>query len=102
PEIASVIQTADNLCNGDVNAAISISINNTVGTPPFVINVNNDTTGTDYGTQTSGLPAGDYTITLTDVNSCEDIETITITEPTPINVVHTSLPITCDVLSGGV
>ncbi|TBN04664.1 T9SS type B sorting domain-containing protein [Hyunsoonleella flava] len=102
PEIASVIQTADNLCNGDVNAAISISINNTVGTPPFVINVNNDTTGTDYGTQTSGLPAGDYTITLTDANSCEDIETITITEPTPINVVHTSLPITCDVLSGGV
>lgn len=102
PEITSVVQTQDNLCNGDVNAAINITINNSVGTPPYVINVNNDTTGTDYGTQTSGLPAGDYTITLTDANSCTDTETITIAEPTPINVVHTSLPITCDILSGGI
>ncbi|GGD28032.1 T9SS type B sorting domain-containing protein [Hyunsoonleella pacifica] len=102
PDITSVIQTADNLCNGDANAAIDITINSTVGTPPFVINVNNDTTGTNFGTQTSGLPAGTYTITLTDANSCEDTETITIAEPTPISVLHTSLPITCDVLSGGI
>ncbi|WP_203258585.1 T9SS type B sorting domain-containing protein [Hyunsoonleella ulvae] len=102
PEITSVTQTADNLCHGDANAAIDIIINNAVGTPPFVINVNNDTTGTNYGTLTSGLPAGNYTITLTDANACEDTETITITEPSPISVTHSSLPITCDVLSGGV
>ncbi|GAL69037.1 internalin, putative [Jejuia pallidilutea] len=102
PEITAVNQTQGILCNGDANAAIDITINNLVGTPPFSINVNNDTTGIDYGTQTSGLPAGDYTITLTDANSCTDTETITIAEPTPINVMHTALPITCDILSGGI
>ena len=98
PEIISVIQTQPILCNGDSNAAIDITINNAVGTAPFVINVNNDTTTTGYGTQTSGLPAGDYTITLTDANSCIDTDTITISEPTAILVTSTALPITCGAL----
>ncbi|GAA4882319.1 T9SS type B sorting domain-containing protein [Flaviramulus aquimarinus] len=98
PEITSVIQTQLILCHGDSNAAINITINNAVGTAPFVINVNNDTTGVNYGTQTSGLSAGDYTITLTDANLCTDIETITIAEPSPIFVSSTALPITCGAL----
>lgn len=95
PEIISVVQTQPILCSGDSNAAIQVTINNAVGTPSFVINVFNTTTGTDYGTQTSNLPAGDYTITLTDSNSCSDIETITIAEPNAINVAHSTVPITC-------
>lgn len=100
PEIISVVQTQPILCNGDSNAAIDITINNTVGTSPFVINVNNDTTNTDFGTQTSGLPAGDYTITLTDGNACEDIDTITIVDPLPIDLSFSVDPISCSV--GGV
>ena len=96
PEIISVVQIQPILCNGDSNAAIQITINNSVGTPPFTINVNNDTTGTDYGTQTSGLPAGDYTITLTDSKSCTDTETITIAEPNPITFDLTKIDITCN------
>ncbi len=96
PEIISVVQTQPILCSGDSNAAIQITINNAVGTPPFVINVNNDTTSTDYGTQTSGLPAGTYTITLTDSKSCTDTETITITEPNPITFDLTKVDITCN------
>jgi len=95
PEIISVIQTQPILCNGDSNAAIQITINNTVGTPPFVINVFNNTTGTDYGTQTSGLTAGNYTITLTDSKSCTDVETIIITEPNAIAFNLTKVDITC-------
>ncbi|WP_406683664.1 T9SS type B sorting domain-containing protein [Seonamhaeicola sp. MEBiC1930] len=98
PEITSVVQTQDILCNGESTAAIDITINALVGTPPFTINVNNDTTGTDYGTQTSGLPAGTYTITLTDDKSCTDTETITILEPTPILVTHHAVDITCSAL----
>ncbi|WP_248722877.1 T9SS type B sorting domain-containing protein [Seonamhaeicola sp. ML3] len=100
PEITSVVQTQDILCHGDNNAAIDVTINNTVGTPPFTINVNNDTTATNYGTQTSGLTAGTYTITLTDAKSCTDTETIVISEPSPINVTHSSVDITCG--AGGV
>jgi gliding motility-associated-like protein len=100
PEITSVTQTQFIQCHGDTNAAIQIAINNAVGTPAFTINVNNDTTGTDYGTQTSGLPAGDYTITLTDSKSCVDTETITITEPNAISFNLSKIDITCDATLG--
>ncbi|MGS2726237.1 T9SS type B sorting domain-containing protein [Psychroserpens sp. BH13MA-6] len=100
PELSFVTQTNDILCNGDTNGAIDISIDGSVGTPPFTINVNNDTTGVDYGSQTSGLPAGSYTITLTDANSCEDTETLVIAEPDPINVDFSTIDITCT--TGGV
>ena len=100
PEILSVVQTQPILCNGDSNAAIDITINTSVGTPAFVINVFNNTTGVDYGTQTSGLPAGNYTITLTDSKSCIDTETIIIAEPDPIAVAFHAVDITCS--AGGV
>ncbi|WP_299336706.1 T9SS type B sorting domain-containing protein [uncultured Psychroserpens sp.] len=95
PDLSVITQTQDILCNGDSNGAIDITIDNTVGTPPFVINVNNDTTGTDYGTQTSGLPAGTYTISITDANSCTATDTITINEPDPIVVDYATVDITC-------
>ena len=94
PEILSVTSTP-NICSGDSNGSIDVTIDTSVGTPPLVINVYNDTTGTDYGTQTSGLPAGNYTITLTDSKSCTDTETITIAEPDPIIVNYHTVDITC-------
>ncbi|WP_460218856.1 T9SS type B sorting domain-containing protein [Psychroserpens sp. MEBiC05023] len=100
PVLSVVAQTQPILCHGDSNGAIDITIDTSVGTPPFVINVNNDTSGVDYGTQTSGLPAGTYTVTLTDANSCEDTETVIISEPDPIIVDFTTVDITCT--AGGV
>ena len=87
------------LCNGDTNGSIDITIDNTVGTPPFVITVNNDTTSTNYGPQTTSLPAGNYTVTVTDANSCTDSESIIIAEPDPIIVNYSTVDITCT-LSG--
>src|SRR5690606_35695062 len=100
PDISLVVQTQPILCNGDSNASIQITIDTTVGTPPYVINVNNDTTGVNYGTQTSGLPAGTYTITVTDSRSCTATETITINEPDAIVVDYYTIPITCT--AGGI
>ena len=100
PAIAIVTQTQPILCNGDSNGAIDITIDPTSGTPPFLINVNNDTTGTNYGTQTSGLPAGVYTITVTDANSCSATDTITIDQPDPIIIDFDSIDISCGI--GGV
>ena len=95
PDLSAVVQTEPILCNGDSNGAIDITIDTSSGTPPFTINVNNDTTGTDHGTQTSGLTEGDYTITITDANSCIATETITLTAPDPMVVDYTSIDITC-------
>jgi gliding motility-associated-like protein len=100
PEINLVTQVKNILCNGDSNGAIQITINPNVGTPPFSINVYNDTTGTDYGTQTSSLPSGTYTITLTDAKSCTATDTVVIGEPDPIVVNYHTIDITCG--SGGV
>jgi gliding motility-associated-like protein len=100
PALSLVVESQPILCNGDENGAINITIDDTVGTPPFVINVTNDTTATDYGTQTSGLPAGAYTITITDANLCTASETITINQPDPIVVDIDTVDITCT--TGGV
>ncbi|WP_400078048.1 T9SS type B sorting domain-containing protein [Winogradskyella sp. R77965] len=96
PALSLVVESQPILCNGDSNGAIEITIDNSVGTPPFEININNDTTGTDFGTQSSGLPAGTYTVTLTDSKSCTATETITINEPNPIAVDYDAVDITCD------
>ncbi|WP_308993625.1 T9SS type B sorting domain-containing protein [Mariniflexile litorale] len=100
PNILSVVQTQPILCSGDNSAAIQITIDNTVGTPAFILNIYNDSTLTDYGTQTSGLTAGTYIITLTDSKSCIDTESIVIAEPTPINVLHHAVDISCDAVLG--
>lgn len=95
PQITSVTQTQQILCNGDSTAAINVVINTSVGTAPYVINVRNTTTGINYGTQTTGLPVGSYLITLTDAKSCTDTETITITQPAPLNFTAVVNPMTC-------
>jgi large repetitive protein len=100
PALSLVVQTQPILCNGDTNGAIEVTIDTSVGTPPFVINVNNDTTGTDFGTQTSSLPAGTYTVTVTDSKSCTATETVIINQPDAIIVDYDAVDITCDI--GGV
>lgn len=96
PVLSLVVESQPILCNGDENGAIDISINTSVGTPPYVINVNNDTTNTDYGTQSSGLPAGAYTITITDANLCSTSEILNINQPGPVVLDFDTVDITCN------
>ena len=96
PDITSLIQTNDILCNGDNGASIQVNLDTSRGVAPFTISVVNTTTSTNYGTQTSGLPAGTYEVTVTDANSCTDMETITISEPDPIMFTPTLTDIQCD------
>ena len=100
PQLSLVVENKPILCNGNSNGGLDITIDTTVGTPPFVINVNNDSTGNDFGTQSTGLPAGTYTITLTDANSCTATETVTIDQPDPVVVDYDTVDITCG--AGGV
>ncbi len=94
------LSTTPLLCHGDSNGAIVITIDNTKGLAPFVYKVVNNTTGKDYGTQTSGLTAGDYTVTVTDAKGCFATQNITIAEPTKIVVDYTPTSITCDASNG--
>ncbi|MCR9226363.1 MAG: T9SS type B sorting domain-containing protein [Flavobacteriaceae bacterium] len=99
PEISSVTPT-DILCNGENTGALDIVIDTSVGVPPYTINVFETITGIDYTTQTTGLPAGSYEVTVTDDKGCvSDPFPVVISEPTPIvpNSTHTNL--TCVALS---
>ncbi|UPQ80493.1 T9SS type B sorting domain-containing protein [Flavobacterium azooxidireducens] len=96
PEITSVVELQGILCHGGNEGEIQINTNNAVGLAPFVLEVINTTTGVNYGTQTSGLTAGNYQITLTDANSCTDTASITLTEPNPIAFTISTVDITCN------
>lgn len=100
PEITSLVQTADILCNGDAGASIQVNLDTTQGVAPFTISVLNTTTSTNYGAQTSGLPAGTYQVTVTDAKSCSDMEIIVINEPDAITYDITLVPITCNPATG--
>ncbi|SEA34212.1 T9SS type B sorting domain-containing protein [Bizionia paragorgiae] len=95
PDI-TVVQTGFINCNGEETGAISITPDTTLGQAPYSYEVFNTTTSTSYGTQTSGLPAGDYTVTVTDARGCTEVETITISQPDPILVTHHAVDISCD------
>jgi gliding motility-associated-like protein len=99
PAITSVTQTQFILCHGESTAAVNVVIDSNFGTAPFVINVLNTTTGTDYGTQTVGLTAGVYTITVTDSKFCFITAPIAITEPDLLAYNTSVNPIQC---AGGV
>ena len=100
PDITGVTPTQFINCNGDATAAISITVDNTKGQSPFVFNVYNNTLSIDYGTQTSGLRAGSYTITVTDAKGCIDTFNYSINEPAAITFDLTKVDITCNIPVG--
>jgi large repetitive protein len=98
PVITSITQTQQILCNGDATAAINIVVNSALA---YNITVINTTTGVNYGTQTTGLPAGNYLITVTNpATSCTVTGTINIAQPVIIAYTPVVNPITC--AAGGV
>lgn len=96
PEITSVVEIQSILCNGGNNGEIEVNVNTSLGAAPFILEIINTTTGVNYGTQTSGLTAGVYQITLTDDNSCTDTSSITLTEPNIISFTVSTVDITCN------
>ncbi|WP_158537874.1 T9SS type B sorting domain-containing protein [Flavobacterium sp. AG291] len=88
--------TTNVLCNGSNTGALTVNIDNTKGLAPYTIAVTNTTTSTSYGTQTSGLPAGNYSVVVTDANGCTVTHTATITQPNPITFSYDKTDISCN------
>ncbi len=84
------------LCSGQESGSITVTINTAFGQGPYVIDVHNTTTNTSYGTQTTGLPAGNYTVRVTDAKGCSAQQTnVIITQPDPVVVTYDVQPIRC-------
>lgn len=90
----SVAFTTGNSTCSNANGSIDITI--TAGTSPYSYLWSNGATTQDI----SNILAGSYTVTVTDVNGCSDVEPITvIDEPSPnINTVNTNS--TCGYANG--
>jgi gliding motility-associated-like protein len=96
PKISSITQLQSILCHGFSTAAIKVTLDTSKGVAPFTYSVKNTTTNTNYDNTFSGLPAGNYEVTVTDSNSCTSDKTnTTINEPDEIKVTHRSVDITC-------
>ncbi|WP_019670866.1 T9SS type B sorting domain-containing protein [Eudoraea adriatica] len=100
PVITSVTPTHI-LCNGDSTGMLDVVIDASIGSPPYVIEVIETISTTNYGTQTAGLPAGDYEVTITDAKGCVSLPfPATINEPDAIAYSINLIPITCNPATG--
>ncbi len=81
----TINQTSQNLCFGDATADLSASVAG--GTPPYTAIWSNGISGMNN----LNLPAGTYTITVTDANGCTASSSATVTQPPllTVNVVTT-------------
>ncbi len=73
---ATIASSSGNLCFGDSAAAATVTA--TGGNPGYTYLWSSGGTGATE----NGLPAGTFTVTVTDANGCLVTQTITITEPT--------------------
>lgn len=78
--LSSTINTTDVSCFGGNNGQVSISISG--GTEPFTYQWSNSGSG---ATQ-SNLPAGNYTITVTDASNCLYVADASVSQPNPLNL----------------
>lgn len=83
----TLIAQGNPACNGGSNG--SLLVNGSGGTAPLSYSV--DGTNFQPSGAFSGLSAGNYTVTVRDANNCLVTLSVTLTEPTPINITVDSL-----------
>lgn len=73
--------TLDATCFGDASGCVSVEVSG--GTPPYVFNWNFGATASEV----CNMPAGVYTVWITDSNGCSVEEMVLINEPAPLQAV---------------
>ena len=97
PALTGTTSTTPVTCNGGSDGTCTISAGG--GTPPYAYLWSSGATNVTA----SGLPAGTYTVTVTDANGCTIIRTATISEPAPVPAptLNISQP-TCSTSTGSI
>ncbi len=80
--ITASFDVFDLLCNGDDNG--SIGVTPIGGTAPYYFAWSTGVFIQDLNNLTSGV----YTITITDINGCQGVESVTLNEPAQIEITH--------------
>ncbi len=90
---ASITLLADVQCNGGNDGSVTVA--GADGTPGYQYSIDGGTTYQASGTF-GALTAGNYTITVQDVNLCTTTVPVTITEPTLLTVTETHVDVDCN------
>jgi hypothetical protein len=80
----------DVLCHGAATGEIDLTIGG--GTGALSVNWSHGSTSEDQ----TGLPAGVYSVTVTDANGCEKVASFTITEPPALVLSETHVDVSCN------
>ena len=95
-ELTLSATSTDVLCFGEATGAIDLSVSG--GTAPYSYAWTNGATTEDL----SSLPAGTYTVLVTDANGCIQTETVVITEPmAALSLTGTTVDVSCQGLANG-
>ncbi|MBL7774576.1 MAG: carboxypeptidase regulatory-like domain-containing protein, partial [Saprospiraceae bacterium] len=95
PAISLSTVVTNVLCNGASTGSINLTVSG--GTPTYAFNWSNGFTGEDPGS----LPAGTYTVTVTDANGCTKTTSATITQPPAISLTVSITNVLCNSASTG-
>ncbi len=88
--VANITSTNDVLCNGVCTGSATVGVNN--GTPPYSYSWSNNTSNPTA----NNLCAGNYTVTVYDVNQCSAFTSTTINEPPALTTtVSNIIPVNC-------
>jgi hypothetical protein len=89
PALTLVLDPADILCNGAATGAVDATPGG--GVAPYTYQWSGASTATTE--DLTGVPAGTYTLTVRDANSCTISQTVTLTQPPPLtlNTVPTNI-----------
>ncbi len=96
PAITLTLKSTNITCNGANNGSATVSA--TGGTPGYIYNWQ---PGGAITPTVVNLSPGTYTVTVTDANGCNATASVTITQPSPLNVTIKPINVTCDLLSDG-
>jgi len=79
------------VCYGDSTGSINVTVSG--GLDPYTFEWSNGEITEDL----TALPAGNYTLTVTDINLCSETISVTLGEPLPLEVtLNSALTFTCD------
>ncbi len=94
PKALFLAETHNNIsCTGEKDGNIDLSVSG--GTPGYTYKWNNGATSEDL----IGIPAGSYTVTVTDDNGCSDTLIVILSQPDAISLEEVHTDVSCNGLS---
>lgn len=93
PQLLMTTSFTAPLCNGSANGTATATVTPNTGTPTYAYTWFDNTTGSGASDTHTGLSfAGSpYAVTVMDANGCQQVASITMTEPSPITVTVASV-----------